>query len=203
MTRILKPKIFLTIFFAASILDGFGQQYVDLLKVNATLSPSNQFVDTSTSSDLHEYNVDLTIPVPLGEKAAILTGVIYDHAEMSLYSDTRVPRHYLDAISLKVGLNLKHSNKFSGTYVFLPKISSDFNNISPKDYQFGGVALWKYQKHDRLNYKFGMYFNGELFGPFAVAILGFYYQSEDRKFEANFTLPITADLNYRLSDRFR
>src|SRR6185436_9661208 len=52
----------------------------------------------------------------------------------------------------------------------------------------------------RRNYKVGLFYNSELFGAFFVPILGVYHLSEDKKFEANITLPNLVDINYKLNN---
>ena len=59
----------------------------------------------------------------------------------------------------------------------------------------------KYTKRDNLQYRIGMYYNSELFGPFCVPLFGLYYLSPSKKFEVNLTLPFLADMNYKLHDR--
>ena len=56
----------------------------------------------------------------------------------------------------------------------------------------------KIKKHDNLNYKIGLYYNSELFGPFFVPMFGFYYLSPNKKFEANVMLPLQGDVNYKI-----
>ena len=106
-------------------------------------------------------------------------------------------------ITLKMGTNIKHSDKWSGTYMLLPKVSSDLKEIGRDDFQLGAVALMKYTKSDHFNYKFGAYTNSELFGPFLVPILGFYYLSPSDKFEAKVLLPLSVDLNYSFTKQAR
>jgi hypothetical protein len=107
------------------------------------------------------------------------------------------------SFALKAGFTWKHSDKWTGTYVFLPKVASDFKQpLARKDFQFGGIALLRYNHTSNLKYRFGIYGNTELFGPWVVPILGLYYLSPSKKFEANVTLPLTADMNYRLSPLF-
>ena len=100
-----------------------------------------------------------------------------------------------------MGLSKKHSDKWSGTYMLLPKLASDFESIAQRDFQIGAIALMKYTKRENLNYKLGVYYNSELFGPFIVPLFGLYYLSPDKKLEANLTLPFLADINYKLHNR--
>ena len=61
----------------------------------------------------------------------------------------------------------------------------------------------KHTISDRLNYKYGVYVNSDLFGPLIVPIFGIYYLNATEKFEAKLLLPFAADFNYRVNDAFR
>src|SRR5690606_28468199 len=87
--------------------------------------------------------------------------------------------------------------------ILLPKLSSDFKEINANDFQLGAIAILKYEKKDNLNYKLGAYYNSELFGPFFVPILGMYYLSPSEKLEIDLSLPLWADINYKVLEKVR
>lgn len=174
-----------------------AQDYVDLLKTHYAITPQNNFDSIGGSTDIKELKLDLTLPILLKNKNALITGLAIDQTTLKLNPNANSSN--LTSISLKIGMQIKHSEKVSGTYLFLPKIGSDFKNINSRDYQFGGLALLKFKKSATFKYNAGVYYNKELFGPFVVPLLGFYYKSNNQKFEANLTLPIWADINYKLN----
>lgn len=100
--------------------------------------------------------------------------------------------------TLKLGVNKVLNVKWSGTFVFLPKIASDYGTFQRKEFQAGAIGIMKFKKRDNLNYKFGLYYNSELFGPFFVPMLGLYYLSYNKKLELSFMLPLQADVNYKV-----
>ena len=180
----------------------FAQDYVDLVRFRYDNTPLNQFDSSTASTRVQEIALDATLPIVLKNGNAIITG--FDLQSLK----TKVNPSYPDVTSvytvlLKLGVNLKHSEKWSGTYMFLPKLSSDLKEISSKDFQYGAYVLIKYQKNPNLKYQFGMYYNSELFGPFFVPLLGLYYMSPSKKLEINATLPVWADINYRLKPWLR
>lgn len=178
-----------------------AQKYIDLFKVDYAITPSNVFDSSKATTAVQEINGDLTIPISLSENVALLTGLTYEMTSASF--DPNRSTESLTGLTLKLGANIKHSSKWSGTYMFLPKISSDFIEISNQDVQFGAAVLMKYQKSDHLNFKFGVYGNRELFGPFIVPIFGFYYLNPSGKFEAKVLLPLAVDLNYSIKKEVR
>ncbi|MGK0296388.1 MAG: hypothetical protein ACI884_002566, partial [Ulvibacter sp.] len=90
------------------------------------------------------------------------------------------------------------NEKWSSTVVLLPKIASDYKNISGDDFYFGGFAVLKLKKKENLIYRFGIYATSEAFGIFSTPIIGWYYLSPNKRFEMDMSLPIAADINYKL-----
>lgn len=178
-----------------------AQDYVDVAKLHYATSAINNFDDESRGSRLDEFGLDLTVPIVRNDRLSLLTGVIFEDIKTQLYPGG--DRETIMSLTLKAGFNMKHSDKWSGTYVLLPKIASDFKQMTRNDLQVGAIALLKYNRSDNLKYKVGVYGNTELFGPWVVPMFGLYYLSPAEKFEANLTLPLMADMNYRLSPAFR
>lgn len=178
-----------------------AQQYIDLAKFSYATSSSSAFDSSAGSTSLQEMNGNLSLPIVINDSAAFLTGVIYENLSASFSPGRK--RESITTITLKLGVNVKHNAQWSGTYMFLPQIASDLENVGSRDYQYGGVVLMKYTKSANFNYRFGLYGNSDRFGPFFVPIFGFYYLSLNEKFEANVFLPLTLDFNYSLSTKFR
>lgn len=174
----------------------FSQNYVDLLKVNFNTTNFNTFDSSSAKTQVNELMLDFTIPIKLNEKTSLISGLIYENIQTKLFEDGNIKS--FGSSSIKLGLTNKFNEKFSATLVLLPKISSDFNSISNKDFQIGTIGILKLKKHDNLIYKIGFYYNSELFGPFFVPMIGMYYLSPNKKFETNIMLPLQADVNYKL-----
>ncbi|PHR47650.1 MAG: hypothetical protein COA32_06760 [Fluviicola sp.] len=180
---------------------GIAQEYIDIFKSDYTISLSNSFDSSATETHLQEMNGDLTLPIKVSDRFAFLTGITYENISASFDPNRR--RESVTGLTLKLGANVKHNSKWSGTYMLLPKISSDLRKISNNDFQFGGAVLMKYSKLENFNYKFGVYANKELFGTFIVPILGFYYLDSSEKFEAKVLLPLSVDLNYSMTNSFQ
>lgn len=177
----------------------YGQNYVDLAKFHYVNTPQTSFdsIGVDETTQVEEFGVDIMLPIQLDSNNVILAGLYLE--KISTQFDPPLGNKSISTINLKVGFNRNHSDKWSGTYMILPKISSDFqNSLSSNDFQVGGLILMKYTKKVNLKYSVGLYYNNELFGPFFVPLLGLYYKSPNDKFEINATLPIWADMNYKL-----
>lgn len=179
-----------------------AQDYIDLVRFKYDNTPLNQFDSSTASTRVEEFTLDATLPIVLKSGNAFITG--FDLQSLSTKVNPTIPNlTSAYTILLKLGMNINHSEKWSGTYMFLPKLSSDLKNIASQDFQFGAYVLMKFKKTTHLNYQFGMYYNSELFGPFFVPLLGLYYLSPSNKLEINATLPVWADINYRFNNWFR
>lgn len=185
-------KILLFLFFVPAAV--FGQNYVDLLKIGYGQTFNNDFVDTEKSTFVKSFEADLTIPVVLNDNHALITGAVFSRNNLQLFPDASFTSLY--STILKVGLASTYNEKWSSTLVLLPKIASDYNEITGDDFYFGGVALLKYQKNEHLKYRFGLYASSEAFGIFSTPIFGWYYLSPNSKFEMDVSLPISTDINY-------
>ncbi|MFK8038536.1 MAG: DUF6268 family outer membrane beta-barrel protein [Crocinitomicaceae bacterium] len=194
-------KVVIIFILLLSTAIAFSQNYIDLVKFDYALSSPSSYDTSDAEVNLQEMNGDFTLPIVINKKATVLTGITYEFTQGS-FNPFR-DKESVTGLTLKLGTNIKHNAKWSGTYLLLPKISSDLKKLGKDDFQIGGVALMKYAKSDHFNYKFGLYANTELFSTFLVPILGFYYLSPSEKFEAKVLLPLAVDLNYSLNEKTR
>jgi len=171
---------------------------VDILHSEFTTTPQNTFDSSASSSDLQKINANLTVPIELKNGNAILTGVVYDRVDTRFWQNSeKMP---VSSYILKLGMNIKHSDKWSTTVLLLPKLASRFEDkVSSQDFQFGGLGLAKMKKSETMSYKFGAYMNGDKFGPFLVPLFGFYYKKN--KLEMDVMVPSYAKINYSLSPK--
>lgn len=193
---LVKYSYILAILFCITI-NGKAQNYVDLLKINAGTTPLNTFDSSSTAATvLNEYGVDATLPIKLNDKSTFLTGASYESFQAKLFADQKMQN--MTAVALKLGLSHNFNEKFTGTVVLLPKLATNFGPVNEKDFQMGALAFFKYKAKPNLNYRYGLYYNTESFGPLFVPLLGIYYLSKNEKFEMTAMLPISADINYKI-----
>lgn len=176
----------------------FSQDYIDLIKFHYSTTPSNNFENNFGETKLSEIGIDATLPLKINDSLTIITGIFAENIQTKLAPFSN--EITLSTLNLRVGINKKYNQKWSGTYLLLPKISSDFNNFGSKHFQVGALGLLKYTKTKLSNYSVGLYYNTELFGPFFVPLIGAYHKSKNNKLEINLTLPILADINYKLNN---
>ena len=171
-----------------------AQEYVDILKVSYGNALHSSFENSNSSTDINSFKADLTLPIVLNKKSAIITGVDFRANSLQLFPNVESTSLY--STTLKLGLSTNHSESWSSTFVVLPKIASNYKEISGDDFYLGAFALLKYKKNKNLKYKIGFYASAEAFGIFSTPIIGAYYISSNKRFEVDASLPIAADINY-------
>jgi|TARA_R100000479_G_scaffold28896_1_gene11212 hypothetical protein len=173
-----------------------AQDYVDIFRIGYGETFNNDFEGTNSSTSIRSFEVGLTFPVVLNDNHAFITGADFSTNNLQLFP--KAERTSLYSTNIKLGLASTYSERWSSTVVLLPKIASDYNNISSDDFYLGGFALLKLQKKENLIYRFGFYGSQEAFGFFTTPIIGWYYLSLNKKFEMDMSLPISADVSYDL-----
>jgi hypothetical protein len=192
-------KIKLLILFALFTVAANAQDYVDIFKItlnNATLGN----VDNDYKTSVNNLNMEVNYPKKISEKVILLTGFTVENTRLNFSQESE--RTSLTMTRLNLGMKYQHSEKWTGTYVFLPKIASDFDNIGSNDFQFGGLAVFDYQYSEAYKIKFGLYASSENHGSTITPLFGLWHRSKDNKFYINATLPIRMDANYALSKKF-
>lgn len=182
---------FLLLFFP---LLSTAQHYVDLFKVNYGETFKNDFKDYEGNTKISTLEASFTLPFPLSETQAIVTGIDYTKYQLRLFPNLNSDN--LHNSVLKIGLASAWNEKWSSNIILLPKLAGNYKYLSNRDFFMGLYAVFKYKKQENFAYRIGLYASQEAYGVFATPILGWYYLSPDEKFEMNMNLPIDGDINY-------
>lgn len=192
---------------------GNAQNHLDLFKIGFSQTSNADFEDFDTATDIRSLDIDVTVPLQINDKNAFITGVLYSRNRLNLFpGNTGNPEISFGSLAettslyttiLKLGLAHNFNDKLSATFVALPKLASDYRDISGDDFFIGGVALFKYKKSEHTTYKFGWFAMQQTYGIFTTPIVGLYYMSPSQKFEADVSFPIAADLNYKLNNTMK
>ena len=188
----MKKLLFLTLFFPFFTS---AQEYVDIFKIGYGQTLNNNFEGVDSSTNVEFFEAGFTFPVVLNENHTFITGADFSLNSVQLFPETEYSNLY--STSLVLGMASTWSEKWSTTIILLPKIASDYKNISSNDFYFGGFAILKLKKNENFKYKFGVYASQEAFGLFTTPILGWYYLSTNKRFMMDMSLPISADINYK------
>ena len=165
-----------------------AQDYLDIFKASYSQASLGNVQD-SLDTDVNNTNLELYLPIPITSKAVILAGFTYENTGLGSFfakenTGTDSSTVFTDGSSnlimtrLNLGMKINHGNKWSGTYVALPKLASDFNDLGSDDFQMGGLALLEKKYSSRKVLKFGAYVSSENFGTTVTPIIGLWYKSK-------------------------
>ena len=181
--------------------NSIAQNYLDIAKVKNGFVPSNEYEEVDGETAVNNFVVKVTYPIVVNKNLVFLTGIDYSNINLKpLPSKSAVN---LMSSGIRLGISYNHTDKLKGIYLAMPKYIGNYKPGTNKFFQVGGVLLWKYKVKDNLTYKFGFYGSSEVFGINTTPILGLYYQSLNKKFEVNLSLPISADINYKVLKNVR
>lgn len=201
-TLLLKNLIFFVFVFCNI---SYAQDYIDLFKISYIQNFDHAFQNAGESTNIQSLEADLTFPIQIDANNAIITGFLYNQNSLSFFPENNgfptniSERTTVYSTTLKLGINRTLSEKWSGAFVFLPKLSSDYIDISSDDFFLGGFSLFKYQKNQHLAYKLGGVVIQQTFGVVAIPLFGLYYKSPNDKLEVDLTLPVAGDASYGIS----
>lgn len=180
----------------------YSQNYLDLAKLSYAITPKNTYDTGQDGSAINELGLQFDLPIVLNGKSVLISEFVGNSLHVGL--DPSLPdAAQLYSFALRVGLNYKYSETWSGTHFIVPKFSSDFSNGFKDGFQLGTINLWSKIKSPQLKYTFGFYANLEEYGLLVVPLVGGYYESPNEKWEANFLVPAVADVNYLVTDKMR
>jgi hypothetical protein len=177
----------------------YSQDYVDIVKFSVNNTKLGN-IKNDYETNVNNLNFEVYYPKKISDKLVLLTGLTAENTKLNLFQTT--DRSSLTMTRLNLGIKYQHSEKWSGTYVLLPKLASDFHHIGSNDFQMGALAVLDYQYNESSKVKFGLYASTENHGATLTPLIGLWHRSKNNKFYINATLPIRMDANYSLSKNF-
>jgi hypothetical protein len=199
-----KLLVLIALFISGNFL--YAQDYLDMFKASYSRATLGN-IDNEEETEVGNMLIEAYFPMPLTDKIVAITAFTYENTRLGLSNNafgvTAIDdRTNLVMTRLNLGVKVKHGNKWTGTYIALPKLASDFNELGADDFQIGGIALFEKKYSSRKGLKFGAYASTENFGTTITPLVGVWYKSRNRKFYINATLPIRADINYTVAKHF-
>ncbi|AGC77930.1 hypothetical protein LX97_03395 [Nonlabens dokdonensis] len=176
-----------------------AQNYLDLARLNVG-NTTLEDVDGQNETDVSNLNFEFLYPTPVNDKTILITGLTVENTNLNLRSD--IGSEGLTMTRLNLGAKVYHSRKWTGTYLILPKLASNFNDVGSNDFQFGAIALLEYRHKNRFRTKYGLYSSSEEFGAIITPLLGVYYRTPNNKFYIDAAFPIRMEANYSITKKF-
>lgn len=179
-----------------------AQNWIDLANVYWRTSPANNFDNIADyKRNFNMYVADVKAPIVLGDNNVVLFGLEYQYntitSNTALYGD-----YAFSSIMLQVGWEHKWNDRSKMLFMAIPRLQTDFNDVGISHMQLGGLALGTTSRSENFDWKYGVYYNGEFFGPMIVPLLGFNWKINEA-WRFKLTVPLTLELAFMPSDKFR
>lgn len=209
MIRVLLFAICLVI-----VLKTHSQDHYRVLETEYEYSPGNTYDDdVGVNADVEEFEVNLSLPLPLKNDNALVFGLGYnsinlisgytDIPQIDVLSDTVYTGDFLfSRYRFTAAFNKKINDEKSLTYMGFFRLASDMVSPSSKDFLYGGLILYSIKKSKKLTMKYGFYANTEHFGWMLIPILGIDWKTGN-KTRIYGNLPRSLTLEYKHNKRFR
>jgi hypothetical protein len=131
----------LTILFSPPTL--FAQSYLDLVSLRYQQTPYTAYKDQPSDARINEIKAAITLPIELKNNNFLLLGSSYNRLEMNqriggggIGVQQFNPSYQVVTLQLGLIKNLPRDRNI--TFMLIPKLSSDFKELSGEDFQLAG-----------------------------------------------------------------
>ncbi|GAL00447.1 hypothetical protein JCM19314_2055 [Nonlabens ulvanivorans] len=176
-----------------------AQNYLDIARINIS-NTTLEDLEQTHETNITNVNLEFLLPTPINDKTILITGLTAENS--SLVLSNGLSRENLIMTRINLGVKVYHSKKWTGTYLLLPKIASNLNEVASQDFQIGAIALLEYRHKNRFRTKYGLYSSSEEFGTIITPLLGVYYRTPNNKFYIDAAFPIRMEANYNVTKKF-
>jgi len=158
-----------------------AQPFVDVATVRYQSFSSEYKNPTFGRNKTDLYSVQLLLPKSLKSGNTILFRIAAENIHSEIVSNNSYASQ-VSSFSLAFGCQWLSSNQLWKTTVLgIPKLASDFKDeIAPRDWQYGALAITKYQLNPKVQLKAGFYYNREAFGNFFIPLFGVDWKASER-----------------------
>ncbi len=178
-----------------------AQDYLDIARLNIGNTTLQNIEDAESGSEFEtqatNVNLEFLYPTPLNKKTVLITGFTYENTTLQV--GPAIAHDNLSMTRLNLGVKMYHSRKWTGTYLILPKLAGNYEDIGGNDFQIGVIALLEQKLKNRFRMKYGIYTSTEEFGQIITPLVGVYYRTPNNKFYIDAAFPIRMEANYSLT----
>lgn len=107
----------------------------------------------------------------------------------------------LHAFIFQTGIAQKINDRNGFHLLLVPRYTTDFEGSSRKNWQLGAIGLYEHRLSERLLTRFGVLYNGELFGPLLVPLIYLDWQLSER-WSITGLMPINLKVGYKINEHF-
>lgn len=178
-----------------------SQNWVDLANVFWRVSPANSIDGSTEKSNMNMYVANAKLPLVVNDNNIVIIGLEYEYTQITSTSSLYWNKEFASSM-LQIGLEHKWNDKSKMLFLAIPRFNTDYSNVDGSHFQIGGLALGTSKRSENFDWKYGLYYNGELFGPMIVPIFGFNWKINE-KLRLKLAAPLNFEFAYMPSDRLR
>lgn len=147
---------------------------------------------------------NLKAPIVLSDKTIWYNDLTYTWHSINTNLDQQ-PTDMLTSMNLhafifQTGINQKINDRNGFQLLLVPRYTTDFEGSSNKNWQLGAIGLYEHRVSQRLLMRFGVMYNGELFGPLLVPLIYLDWQLNER-WNITGLAPISLKVGYKFNER--
>lgn len=193
-------KLFIALILLA-LSPAYGQKWVDLGNAYWRVSPFNKIDGFSEKRTMNMFVGDAKAPIVLGEKNILIIGIEYQYTSITSKS-IFFPDYRFSSSMLQLGLEHKWNERSKMLFMFVSRFNTDYQYIGYQSFQWGGLAFGTTSRSENFDWKYGLYYNGELFGPMVVPLFGFNWKINE-KWRFKMVIPLNLELSYKPNNWLR
>ena len=182
-------KFRITLLFLVVTVTASAQYFIDIFSFN------RQSFNVPSGAQTNDLFVNAFIPKVLKSGNTFFVRAHYE--KLDLKNDSLSASY--SSVTLPVGMQVQLKNpKWKFTGLVIPKIAGADLGASFSDvFQIGVYSLFTVKESEKFRYKFGLFYNSELFGNFFVPLVGIDWKVSDR-FSLYGTLPQSFRASYAI-----
>ncbi|MBP6335729.1 MAG: hypothetical protein KA444_09685 [Bacteroidia bacterium] len=171
-----------------------AQPFIDLLNIHGQWTKESINDDKDSShTETQFFSLDLSIPIKIKKDVLLFTPFV---AQWEI-KDVRTYKARTYSLPIAFVKQWKNEN-IKTSFVFITRTNHDPDESMENSLQLGGIVLHTIKKHERLKFKFGLYYNTEFFGPYFRPLLGIDWKVTER-INVFGVLPANMNLEYFLT----
>ena len=190
------------LFFLVSFIT-FGQQSIDLVTLSGRYGFPQDYLNTYQEKATEVAALaNLKFAIEAGSSTIWYNDLSYLYSQVTsdnAMSDSLANPIRLHGFILQTGAIRKFSNDRAVHILFVPRFMTDFEHVTSKTWQFGGIFLFEKRYSRKLMLRYGALYNQELFGPNLVPLVSIDWQFGN-KWSLTGMFPISLKLSYHFSE---
>ena len=193
-------KILALILFILISYESYSQDFFDLLTLKSQNSIYKKYNESNERLSLTKLEMDFAVPIVLKNKNVILLGGNF--LKLKTNNENEIFKNYnTRSYSLKIGYKKQLNEKHSVLGMVIPKVRSDFGNLSSRNFKVDAYLSLQRKYSKNLSLSYGVYLQSELSGIAIFPLINIFWRINNRLLLYG-AFPDKTFLKYNMSKNF-